>query len=275
MPVLTDSSSDSAHPYARSGFVGIMVPYGNFASEWEASVVMPNDYFALTSRLLEKGADLQSRLREYFNPLSLSTALGSYGSTPLRAVGVACSATSYLIGHEAEQRTFDELAGQHDQRFSWSTQALRAALADMGEKRFTLVSPYTPDITSACVAYWQADGYTIDSVEQLDNPGSGFHPIYTIPPEAVLARLSGLAQRSASPLLITGTGLSTLPAVWQMLRRQSSSSAPILSANLALVRHLLQLAGDTNTSPEAWFSSHASWLISSSTHPRMQEFIHA
>lgn len=275
MPALIESSPDPAHPYARSGFVGIMVPYGNFASEWEASVVIPNAYFALTSRLMEKGHNLQSRLREYFNPLSLATALGSFGSTPLRAIGVACSATSYLIGHEAEQRTFDELGRQHDQRFTWSTQALRAALADMGEKRFTLVSPYSPDITSACVAYWQEDGYTIDRVEQLDNIGQGFHPIYTIPPGAILARLSGLAQRSTSPLLITGTGLSTLPAVWQMLRRQSPSSAPILTANLALVRHLLQLAGATNTGPEAWFSSQASWLNSSSTHPRMQEFIHA
>lgn len=269
------ASSTVPHPYARSGFVGVMVPYGNFATEWETAVVMPNDYFALTTRLQENGDSLQSRLREYFNPLRLGSALSSFGSTPLHAVGVACSATSYLIGHQKEREIFEQLAQRYDQRFTWSTQALRSALSDMGEKRFTLVSPYSPDITEACVAYWRQSGYVVDGVEQLSNATPGFHSIYTIPPADVLARLSSLADRARSPLLVTGTGLSTLPAVRHVLRRQSGSAVPILSANLALVRDLLRLAGDADTTPQAWFSNQATWIASSSTHPRMQEFIHA
>lgn len=262
------------HPYAPGGFMGVMVPYGNFATEWEVSVLLSRPYFAITTRLFEHGDDIKNRLIAYFDPERLSAALKSFGSTPLHAVGVACSATSYMIGRCREQEIFEGLTAQHQQSFSWSTEAIRAALREMGERRFTLVSPYSPDLTEACIAYWQASGYVVEHAEQITGSPNSFHPIYTIAPNTVETAVENALAHAKGPIVITGTGLSTLPAIWNTLSR-GTVTPPIISANLALVRHMLALSGNADTSIDAWFTSAATWLEPARIHPRMQEFIHA
>lgn len=274
MTIKTRVSTES-HPYAPSGLMGLMVPYGNFATEWEVSLLLGQPYFAITTRLTGCGSDISSRLAAYFEPDRLSAAVATFGSTPLETIGIACSATSYIIGREREQEIFKGLADKHQQAFSWSTEAIRAALQDMDERRFTLVSPYAPSMTEACARYWEDSGYTVEHIEQITNTSPGFHPIYTIAPDAVDAALANARERSDAPIIITGTGLSTLPAVWTALARGGDSSSPILPANLALVRHMLRAANDVDLSIDAWFTPAASWLEPVRRHPRMQEIINA
>lgn len=244
-------------PYAADGFCGLIVPYGNFTAEYEARFALPPGFLAIAARLLEEGGDIEARLRCYFDEAKLDAAVRSFGSTPLKAIAIACSSSSYLIGRAREEALFAALAARHGDRFSWTTDAVSRVLAQFGTMRFALLSPYPPRLTRACTAYWESRGYTVDEVEELPG-GTGFHPIYTIGPAAAVAALRRLRARTQAPILITGTGLATLQAQAAL----AAEPGPLFfSANLALFWHAARIAG----LPEGalpffdWLKPEAAW----------------
>jgi 4-oxalocrotonate tautomerase len=173
-------SSPPNHPYAPAGMLGVMVPYGNFAVEWELQLLLGYPNFTLTTRIIaDEGQDLDGRLQSYFEPARLSAAMRSFGSTPIECVGIACSATSYFIGQAREAAVFAALERQFATRFTWSTEAIRAGLRSLGSGAMHLVSPYPADITRRCVDYWIAAGFEIEAVTQIGGQGPGHHPIYS------------------------------------------------------------------------------------------------
>lgn len=243
-----------SYPYGQRGFCGLLVPYGNFAVEYEARALFPEGFVPLTARLSEDGDDLEARLANYFDYDKLSAALKSYGSTPLLAAGVACSSTSYIIGLERERDVFARINAGWGGRVTWTTQAVDLAFAELGTRCFTLVSPYPASITAACVSYWEKRGYTIDHVEQIA-PGTGFHPIYTIPEPLTNAAVARAVARARSAVFITGTGLASLPA----LAQSAGAGVPVLSANLALFWHLSSIANLPCSRLDQWLSREAPW----------------
>lgn len=249
-----DIAPPQAYPYARRGFCGLLVPYGNYAMEYEARAFLPEGFVPLTARLSEDGEDLEARLANYFDFHKLAAALTSYGSTPLLAAGVACSSTSYIIGIERELEVFHRLNELWNGRIAWTTEAVDLAFAELGTRRFTLVSPYPAGITAACIGYWERRGYSIEHVEQIE-PGTGFHPIYTIPEPLTDQAVARAVARSRSAVFITGTGLATLAALGQ----NRDAGVPVLSANLALCWRLATLAGLPGSSLTDWLSQSAAW----------------
>lgn len=276
MTLMMTADLDS-HPYMRHGLLGIMVPYGNVAVEWEMSVLMSHLQMVLVTRLTsEAGQTLEERLRNYFDLAVVGPAMSSFGSTPLKCVGVACTATSYLLGPEEEANRFRVLEDRLETRFIPTTQALDQGLRDLGSKSFHLVSPYPTPITNRCVSYWEARGYQVRSVTQIA-PAEGFHPIYCIPPIAVQKTLDSVLERADAPVVVTGTGLSTLPAVWRALGRNDRHIPPILTGNLCLFRSMLGAVNSDRAEMGAkeWFSQEAQWLPLATAHPRMKEFVDA
>lgn len=273
---LTTTAGPAPHPYMPHGLLGMMVPYGNFAVEWEMSVLM-NPQLVLVTRLMsEAGQELEERLRNYFEPEVLMPAMASFGNTPLRCVGVACTATSYFLGHDDELAKLRAMEERFATRFIPTTQALDEGLRELGSKRFHLISPYATSLTRRCAAYWQARGYEVRSVTQIDG-AEGFHPIYCIPPVALQKALEAVLERADAPIVVTGTGLSTLPAVWRALRHSDRQIPPVLTANLSLFRSMLRTIdpGRAGLTAQAWFSQQAPWLAPAAAHPRMQELIDA
>ncbi len=254
--------ADFNHPYAPQGLFGLMVPYGNFATEWELSVLLPKPAFFITTRLTDDSGDLTARLQSYFDPDRLSHALSSFGTTPLRALGIACSATSYFIGKQQEDALFQRLSAQHGTPFISTTAAMKSGLDALGTKRIELISPYPAAITEKCVQYWSGLGYAIDAVCQLSNPNPGFHPIYTLTPDQIEHDFLEAIQRARAPVLITGTGLSSLPAVRKAFETLGTGAPPILSATLCLARALLLASTDGPNPAEQWFTSQAPWMNS-------------
>lgn len=264
------------HPYVPAGLLGVMVPYGNFAVEWELQILLGYPNFALTTRIMaDEGKDMNQRLGSYFEPARLSAAMQSFGSTPISCVGIACSATSYFIGQEREAQVFGALEREFDARFTWSTKAIREGLESLGSRSMHLVSPYPIEVTQRCVDYWTSLGVEVEEVTQIGEHGPGFHPIYTFTPAAVEACLEKVVRRSQSPVVITGTGVSALPAIMGTLRARGASTPPILSANLCLARSMLEFVANVSLPAEDWFTSEAQWIKSAQHHPRMQEFINA
>ncbi|VCU69391.1 Maleate isomerase [Pigmentiphaga humi] len=239
-----------------------MVPYGNFATEWELSVLMSKPSFFITTRLTDNGGDIQQRLSDYFHPERLAKAVESFGSTPLNAIGVACSSTSYFIGSENEARIFSGLGERYGTQFIRAAEAMKSGLDALGTRSVELVSPYPAAITERCVEYWQQMGFRVTGVCQLQNPNPGFHSIYTLTPSDVEDTLAEVASRATSPILITGTGLSSLPVIQRILTSSRLASPPILSSTLCLARSLLAAGGAQAVSPADWFTRDAGWLHS-------------
>jgi maleate isomerase len=259
------------HAYAPRGLFGVMVPYGNFATEAEMSYLVAPPYGTLTTRLGDDGGDMEQRLAAYFEEPRLDKAVASFGSTPLHAFGVACSATSYIIGVEREKAVFERLRERHGRPIICTTQAIRDGLEALGTRHFSLVSPYGTALTQRCVEYWSSQGYRVDAVEEVPpDADGGFHPIYTIPPSAVEASLRSLLQRSRAPVVITGTGLSSLPAVWRVMG-SDPACPPILPANLCLARSMLAVTESQGIDVSQWFTPSANWIQRGTDHPLMKE----
>lgn len=248
-----------SHPYAKDGLFGVMVPYGNFATEWELSVLMPKPSFFITTRLTDDGGDLAQRVSAYFDPHRLARAVASFGSTPLRAIGVACSATSYFVGSQREEEVFAELALRHGTPFIRAAAAMKDGLDALGTRAVELISPYPAQITDKCTHYWRSLGYSVTAVHQLTNPNPGFHPIYTLTPADIEHAMTEAVRGAKAPVLITGTGLSSLPVIHKLLTDSRTSSPPILSATLCMARSMLGSVGKP-LGADGWFTSQAGWL---------------
>lgn len=260
------------HPYAPGGLVGVLTPYGNLAAEWEMEVLLAPARFALTARLTEGGGDFDQRLLDYFDPARLTRALRSFGSTPLGAVGVACTGTSYVLGEPRVQEIFAGLANVRDTRLTWSTDGLHAALGALDARRFHLISPYPAKLTAACERYWKGCGFAIEDVTQMTNPDPGFHAIYTMPPAMAERTVREVLARASAPIVITGTGLAALPALARIYA-EGAAKQPILAANLCLARRMVELAAGTPQPPEEWFSQRAPWIDLARAHPRMRALV--
>lgn len=258
----TSQHRNFEHPYAPDGLYGLMVPYGNFATEWELSVLMPKPSFFITTRLTDNGGDIEKRLREYFDPHRVGKAVDSFGTTPLKAIGVACSSTSYFVGPQKEEEVFDGLKQRYGTSFVRAATAMKEGLDALGARSVALISPYPPAITERCVEYWGKMGFAVSSVCQLENPNPGFHPIYTLTPADVEEAFMQVVQRATFPVLITGTGLSSLPVIQKILTSTQGGGVPILSATLCMARSLLAVGGQAAAQPEDWFTRDAKWLNS-------------
>lgn len=263
------------HPYMPLGLLGLMVPYGNFAMEWEMSVALREEHLTLVTRLQSsQSGDIEDRLKSYFDRSCLTQAFESFGSSPLECIGVACTATSYFIGLDEELRIFDELTNAHGVRFVCTAEAIRQALVDLGAKTFNLISPYSADITERCVQYWTRQGYAIHKTVRIESAAAGFHPIYGITPALLQQHLDEMLKTSSLPVVITGTGLSSLPPIMNTLKK-SLEGPPVLSGNLCLLRCMVQSIDSESSRAEDWFTPRAHWLKTAANHPRMQRFLHA
>ena len=83
---------------------------------------------------------MEERLVEYFDTLPAS--LSQFADAPLRAVGVACTGSSYLAGRDREDTIFQDLSHRLGIHVTSSALAVVDALHALDARRIGLVSPY-------------------------------------------------------------------------------------------------------------------------------------
>lgn len=221
--------------YAPRGLLGVLTPQANTTAEPELQILCPPGVTLLTARMTSSAADLQSRLWNYYE--QLPRWIAEFANAPLGAVASACTGASYLIGADAEDRLFEQLAHDLGKPITNSALAVVAAMRALGARRMALVSPYPPWLTSRSQAYWESRGLAVRQVVQLSTDASAFHPIYALESQAAE---TGIAQISAEvdAVLLLGTGTPTLPALAR--HPQDAAGRPVLSCNLALLWHALE-----------------------------------
>lgn len=215
-----------AEIYGWLGRVGIGVPQANPTVEAELGILLPRGFSTVVTRLRSDAATPTGRLIAYME--QLEAALGGYDELRPDVFGFACTGSSYLLGREREER----LIADASQRFGYpvltATAAIRWALERIGARRIAVAAPYPAELIEAAVNYWAEDGVELVALERVRTRTTDTRSIYELDFTAADRTIAALDASGADAILLSGTGMPSLPAIL------AGGRLPILSSNLAL-----------------------------------------
>jgi len=241
--------------YGARGRFGLLTPQANPTVEPEFRRLMPADTELYAGRLTSSGADLRGRLVDYLERLPEMVA--QYDTLRLAAVAFACTGSSYLLGAGREAERIRAASGVAGAPLETAAQAIRAALTRLNAQRIFVITPYPAWLRDAGVAYWQAAGLAVIGTAdvptgQVQDRKADAHGIYELQSADAARVLERVDTRGADAILLSGTGMPTLP----LLRRLAGHQPPVISSNLCLAWRLHHyVAGVRPGSPLALLGS--------------------
>ncbi len=195
--------------------------------EREMRKLLPDACDYLVGRLVGREQDSITRLRLYAE--ELTETLDQFGGMLLSAVGFACTASSYLVGQEGE----DRIAAALDIPIFWAARTIRENLVQSGAHRIAVISPYPEPIHKAGLAYWRAAGLEVVDDHRIDTGSNDTRSIYQLGPVAARAALIAAKNANADTILLSGTGMPTLDLI------DPDGSPPIISSNYCLAQAII------------------------------------
>jgi len=233
--------SPAAYPhrdYGSMGRIGIAVPQANPTVEPEFSALLPRGTSLLVCRLASREIDQGRRFIGYLE--DLPKTLETYDTLRPDILGFACTASSYLLGATREI----ELVAQFEAAFGapliTGGQAILAALHALGARRLAVLAPYPEFVVEAGGRYLADAGYEIVSKVRISTRSRDTCTIYELSHRDALAGVHELDLARADCLLLTGTGMPSLPAISALGERMD---IPVVSTNLCLAWALSRRLG--------------------------------
>lgn len=214
--------------YARTGQIGIGTPQANPTVEAEMGILLPRTCSQHVVRLRSPADDPATRLIAYIE--ELDTHLAGYDSFKPDVFGFACTGSAYLVGAAREA----EIVAAARLPVVTATAAIRWALERAGAKRIALVAPYPGALFQAGLAYWAAQGFEIVTAKQVTIASSDTRNIYALAADDARPVLAELDLAGVDAVLLSGTGLPTLP-----LLADWAHEVPLLSSNACLAACLM------------------------------------
>lgn len=195
--------------------------------EREMRRLLPPDFNYVVGRLVGTENDSTERLRAYAE--QLPNSLAQFGGMPLTAVAFACTASSYLIGRDGE----DRISATLDVPVLWAARAIAGALERIGARRIAVVSPYPAPIHWAGLEYWRATGLEIVADQRVEISSTDTRAIYALTSKDAAAAVARATQSGADALLLSGTGMPTLDLI------APDRAPPVISTNYCLASAML------------------------------------
>lgn len=254
--------------YAPRGFVGMLTPQANTTVEPECNILFPAGVGLVNARLTSARPAMEERLVDYFDTLPAS--LSQFADTPLRAVGVACTGSSYLAGRDREDTIFRDLSHRLGIHVTSSALAVVDALHALDARRIGLVSPYPESLLQQSIAYWASRGFAVEAVAKVvaraadHRRSASAHPVYALGSESVMQALPTLRGKSLDAIVMLGTGMPSLKSILQM---PALEGAPVLSCTLALAWRCVRAVEGATCSAESLLE----WIAAKDWKERWQE----
>ena len=234
-----------ASDYGRDGIVGIGTPQANPTVEAEMAVLLPPGVVRVTTRLTSSATASEARLRDYLE--GLDVALTAFDTLRPAVFGFACTASSYLVGKAREADIVTAAQALFGYPIVTAAAAILRALTTLDARRVALLSPYPPALGAAARRYWSGQGLTVSDFASIPTATADTRGIYALGSAGARELLAGIGAHSADAILITGTGIPSLP----LIANPPPGLPPILSSNLALAQALL---GTLGLPPSDWRS---------------------
>jgi maleate isomerase len=181
----------------------------------------------------------EDRLRAYFT--DIGQTLDRFDTLVMGAVGLACTGSSYLLGHASVEASLAALSARRQQSVISAAAAIERALNHIGARSIALICPYPEWLLEAAERHWQERGFVLADRFSLDPHQPDTRAIYGLSPEIAAEQIrTRWYSRKADVYLITGTGLPTLRLVAEL---SEVLPGPVLSSNLCLAWATLLEAG--------------------------------
>lgn len=222
--------------YGQAGLYGIGTPQANPTVEAEFRILLPNSAMMAVTRLASSASDPMERLVAYIE--DLDTFLDGFDTMKLDVFGLACTASSYLVGPEREAEIVKKASARLNAPVETATLAILKALDAVNARRIAVVAPYPQDLIDAGVRYWQAAGLEIVEAQRVVTRSEDTRTIYELSSANAAAVLAEMDLSGIDAVLLSGTGMPSLPVI-----AAQADGPPILSSNLCLAWSLLHLAG--------------------------------
>lgn len=216
----------------RSRIAAVLTPMANPTVETEFRALLPADLAWVTGRLVSDQADSMDRLIAYAEDIGGS--LRQFDSLPLAAAAFACTGSSYLIGRVRQR----ELADAQEVPVLWAAEAVERRLESLGARRIAVVSPYPPALHAKGLDHWREAGFVVVHEARVDTGSADTRAIYALGAGAASAAVAAAIAAGPDAVLLSGTGMPTLPLL------DPGGSPPVISSNLCLADTLAAFVKD-------------------------------
>lgn len=230
--------------YGAQGILGLLVPQANTTAEPEVQILLAPDLALLTGRLTSPEPEMRERLEDFLT--NIDQFIASFSNAPLVGLGFLITGSTYHFEHSDEDRYFEQLGQRYGYPIVSAGQSIRRAFTALGAKRIGLVSPYPQWLTERSAAYWARTGVEIVGIESPQAVG-GFHNIYTLRNDAVLAAAERLLPLKPDLILLAGAGMPTLAPIMALADR----GVVAVSSNFCMAWQLMQMPSGDFLNPES------------------------